>query len=94
MTKHLAIEAYQYPPNLDDWWTCPLCNLKPKVWEFDNGRRTACGCGKNEYDHFSIFAEDIMSVIRSSPSGTSAAAYDPDELRKNWNAWCQARRVL
>ncbi|QDP59320.1 MAG: hypothetical protein Tp136SUR676911_59 [Prokaryotic dsDNA virus sp.] len=83
----ICIDAYSYPENIDEWLPCPCCGLKPKAWEYDNGRQTACGCGNNKYDHFAVFAESIMSVhIRC---GGSLAEYDSDLLRKNWNEYCQ-----
>ena len=41
------------------WLVCPNCNLKPLVWEFNNGRSTACGCGENEYNHF-LFGQNLL----------------------------------
>jgi hypothetical protein len=55
------------------------------VWEFNNGRSTACGCGKNEYDHHSIHAESIMSFV--TRNNGSALGYNTSELRMNWNQW-------
>lgn len=39
-----CINAFKDIENPKDWLTCPRCGLKPKVWEFDNGRSTACNC--------------------------------------------------
>lgn len=47
-----------------EWLPCPRCGLRPLVWEFDNGRSTACGCGTDGYCHWSVRAESIMSVIK------------------------------
>lgn len=74
-----------------DWSNCPVCKLKPKVWEFNNGRSTACGCWKNKYDHFSIRAESITSVYHRTGS---TEEYDSDSLRKNWNHWCETGELL
>jgi hypothetical protein len=52
--KYKAISAYKIPNNSEDWLNCPNCHLKPIVWEFNNGRSTACGCGENEYKNFSF----------------------------------------
>ena len=52
--KYKCISAYQIPDKIDEWLECPNCGLKPLVWEYNNGRSTGCGCGKNEYEHFSI----------------------------------------
>lgn len=91
---YMCISAYDFPENINDWLECPNCGLKPKIWEFDNGRSTGCGCGVNNYDHFSIHAESIMSYIKHSYNGTSCEGYDSDELRKNWNHWVLTGEVL
>lgn len=84
--SYMCTDAYSGVPDEEEWLTCPYCNLKPKVWRFNNGRGTACGCGNSRYDHFSICAESIMSVHTRCNGNTSV--YDPDELRKNWNDYC------
>lgn len=68
--------------------------LRPLVWEFDNGRATACGCGTDCYSHWSVQAESIMSVIKRSDNGKSAEAYDIDELKNNWNHWVRTGEIL
>lgn len=82
-----AISAYVEVDKPDEWNKCPDCGLKPVVWCFNNGRGTACGCGKNEYDHHSVLAESVMSIVKNSDTGKSAIGYDPNELRDNWNHW-------
>lgn len=89
-----CIDAYKKVPNPQKWDICPKCGLIPKVWEFNNGSSTACGCGRNQYDHFSIHAESILSYILRSETGTSALGYDNDALRKNWNHWCKTGEEL
>jgi hypothetical protein len=84
-----CIYSYKIPDG--DWSPCPRCGLRPMTWTFDNGRSTACGCWTSMYDHFSIHAESIASVVQRS-GGSSE--YDPDELRTNWNHWCQTGEVL
>lgn len=80
-------DAYNEVPENEHWMDCPCCGLKPKVWEFDNGRRTACGCWENKYDHFSVYAESIMSVhLRTN--GCKMTEYKSDQLRLNWNEYC------
>ncbi len=81
--KYKAISAYVEVKNPVDWLNCPICGLKPLIWEFNNGRSTACGCGENEYRNHSIYAESIMSYV--TRNNGSALNYDGDELRKNWN---------
>ena len=91
---HNCIDAHETIENDDDWLKCPYCGLKPKIWSFDNGRFTACGCWNDEYHIFSIQAESIMSVVKNSYNGTSCRDYDSDELRKNWNHYCETNEIL
>ena len=90
--KYKAISAYKIPDDLDDWLNCPNCLLKPITWRFDNGCSTACGCGENEYRHFSIHTESIMSYVTRN-SGSSLN-YNNDKLRSNWNHWVETGEVL
>lgn len=83
--KYKCINSYEIPKNPENWSPCPNCGLRPLVWEFDNGRATACGCGKNKYDHFSIWSESIMSHIKRN--GGSVQDYNSDKLMINWNYW-------
>ena len=87
-----CIDAYKDP--IAEYLPCPNCGLKPKVWVFDNGRSTACGCWNSKYDHFSIHAESIMSVIKRSSNGEDCTGYDPAALRDNWNHWAQTGGIL
>lgn len=82
-----AINAYVQVDKPWYWFNCPKCGSKPLVWEFNNGRSTACGCGENEYVHESVEAESVMSYV--TRNNGSALGYDSDELRKNWNHWCK-----
>jgi hypothetical protein len=82
---YVLIDAYVFPKSSHSWLVCPNCGLKPKVWIFDNGASTGCGCNINRYDHFSIHAESIMSFYTNNSGDTSK--YDRDQLRKNWNIW-------
>jgi len=83
---YTCTDAYQPTADNQEWSKCPCCNLTPRIWTFNNGRGTACGCGNSIYDHFSVYAESIMSVV--TRCGGSAVEYDCDELRKNWNEYC------
>ena len=42
--EYKCIDVYKKPENPMEWLPCPRCGLRPLVWEFDNGRATACGC--------------------------------------------------
>ena len=75
--KYKCISAYKIPDKSEEWLNCPDCGLKPLVWEYNNGRSTGCGCGENEYNHFSIWAESIMSHV--TRYGGSALEYDSFE---------------
>ena len=90
--KYKAISAYDIPKDFENWSNCPNCGLKPLIWKFNNGSSTACGCGRNEYDHFSIWSESIMSHITRNDG--SALHYDNDKLRKNWNHWVETGEEL
>lgn len=90
--KYKCISAYQIPDKIEDWLPCPNCNLKPLVWEFDNGRSTGCGCGENEYNHFSIYSESIMSWVNRH--GGSAMEYNSNKLKENWNHWVKTGEEL
>lgn len=83
--NYKCISAYKTPNKIEEWLQCNSCGLFPLIWEYDNGRSTACGCGENEYRHFSIYAESIMSHV--TRNNGSALEYDSDKLRKNWNHW-------
>lgn len=92
LSQYKCISAYKFP---DDWFNylrCPNCNLRPLVWEFNNGRSTACGCGENEYKHFSIEAESIMSYI--SRNSGSALGFKQDNLMNNWNHWVKTGEII
>lgn len=55
--EYKCIDVYKKPENPMEWLPCPRCGLRPLVWEFDNGRSTACGCGTDCYSHWSVQAE-------------------------------------
>jgi len=85
------INAYVFPDNIDEWENCPVCNSKPKIWTFNNGRSTGCKCHNSKYDHFSISAESIISHHKRKKGNTSK--YDVNELCKNWNYWCKTGKI-
>lgn len=91
--EYKCIDVYKKPENPMEWLPCPRCGLRPLVWEFDNGRFTACGCGTDRYSHWSVRAESIMSVIKRSDNGKSAEVYDIDELKNNWNHWVRTGEI-
>jgi hypothetical protein len=83
--NYKAIEAYKKVKDPQLWLCCKDCGLIPLIWEFNNGRSTACGCGDNEYQHHSIQAESIMSWVKRHNG--SASGFISEELRMNWNQW-------
>lgn len=87
-----AIEVYKEVTNPDEWLPCPVCGLIPLVWEFDNGRSTACECGKSEYIHHTVQAESINSFMRRNNG--SMLGYNQNELRDNWNHWVKTGEYL
>jgi hypothetical protein len=84
-SKYKCISAYEKVKSPQYWLPCKDCGLIPLAWEFNNGRSTACGCGKNEYVHHSIGAESIMSYV--TRNNGSALGFNSEELRMNWNQW-------
>lgn len=83
---YFCIDDYQDVPEDRHWSECPCCGLKPKIWEYDNGRSTACACYNSRCDHFSVHAESIMSVHTRCNGNISE--YNSDQLRLNWNEYC------
>ena len=86
-----CIDAYVVPDDQEKWSPCSCCGLRPRVWSFDNGRYTACGCGKDKYDIFSVRAESITSVFKRTKSFID---YDSEALKTNWNHWCKTGEHL
>lgn len=87
-------DFYKYPEDIDEWKECPFCGCKPKVWRFDNGRSTACGCllqEYNQYNHFAIFAESVMSVYTRTGF---TKEYEIDGLKNNWNVFCETGKIV
>ena len=85
--RYTLIDSYKKVDNPQGWKLCPDCQMIPKIWEFNNGRSTGCGCGESRYTHLSIHAESVMSVISNSDTGKSAIDYDIYALQNNWNHW-------
>ena len=84
-------ETYDIPyPSMkewhsDKWETCPICDAKPKVWEFDNGRFASCKCN-TRYGKNAASAISICEYIRQNNG--SALGYPQLQLRDNWNQHC------
>jgi len=86
-----CIDAYKETET--PWTKCPCCGLHPRVWIFDNGRSTSCGCWQDTYNIFSVYAESVMSVHERT-DGKNMLLYDPDGLRNNWEHWCETGVLL
>jgi hypothetical protein len=89
---YLCIDAYIEVRDVENWKECPICELKPLVWRFNNGNSTACGCGSSIYNHFSIRSESIMSHIKRHNG--SAASYNSNELCDNWNEYATTGKIV
>ena len=89
--KYKVHSFYYHMDPEGEWISCPFCGLRPRVWVFDNGRKTACGCWNDRYQGFSISAESVMSVYRRTGC---TQEYDVDALRTNWNHWCSTGEIL
>lgn len=77
-----CIDDYKIPEDTLEYIPCNRCNFRPKVWTFDNGRFTACGCYNNIYDHFTIQAESCNSIYQRGGDMTDYFKFD---LKHNWN---------
>lgn len=74
----------------EEWKVCPVCGIKPLVWEFDNGRYARCSCEN------AIRAESIISydTRHEKKLALENEKFDymtefKDSLRDNWNAYCE-----
>lgn len=85
------IDSYKFPDNLQDWLACKYCMLKPKIWEFANGRFAACGCHNNKYDHFNIQATTFSEYQKSETIDHMTYKH---ELQNNWNNYQKSKTVL
>ena len=84
-TYYNCIDSYTLTSNDEEWLPCPKCKLIPKIWEFNNGRYTACGCWNTTYNRFKITAPTIFENFED---------YDWDKLRKNWNNYCLTGKIV
>lgn len=85
-SMYLFNDSYEEVSKPNQWKECPDCHLKPLIWIFDNGAYTACGCGKNMYDHLSIRTESINS--KYNRLGNTIGDTE-EELMENWNHYCE-----
>lgn len=86
------ISDYVQPTNLGDWLECPVCDSKPLVWEFDNGRYASCKCHNNMYAHRIIRAESVGEYYKRNRK--SLIGYDTESLLTNWNHWARTGEIL
>lgn len=88
---HYCTDSYKEPDSKEEWLPCPKCKLTPKVWVFDNGEHSACGCWESKYEHFDVQADETIGQVVSRTGGF--VEYDADAHRRKWNAYCQAASV-
>lgn len=83
---------YKDPKDIKSWKECPVCNYKPKIWEFDNGRFAQCACAKDysRYAKLRVEHESIGELLRRTNG--NASEYDSDGLRKAWNKHVEVYR--
>lgn len=86
-----CIDAYVVPHDQEDYLPCCRCKLKPKIWVFDNGRYTACGCWESQYRHWSICAESISSFYKANKT---TEGYSQNDLKNNWNHYQLTGEIL
>lgn len=88
--------TYSYPnfdfyvePEDGPWTPCPVCELPPRVWRFDNGQFTVCGCRSDWSDYACrhISAPSIMTYARQNNGNMTN--WDRNSLRYSWDAWCR-----
>jgi hypothetical protein len=82
--KYKCTSAYKKVDNPHNWLPCKNCGLIPLIREFDNGSSTACGCGENDYNHFSIQSESVMSFYKRNKGSIYGFS---GHLGMNWNQW-------
>jgi hypothetical protein len=81
--EYMSFDFYEIPEEPEKWNPCPECGLRPKIYEFDNGRFAHCICGESRYKHkHEVSAKPIGDYVRET-GGFSG--FDRDELRRNWN---------
>jgi len=86
--EYSVIDAYKPLEDDSDWLACPDCGMKPRIWEFDNGRFAKCACD-HKYDPAPVRAKDTMTHHREFDGDFTN--YDHDELRNNWNKYIEEK---
>ena len=80
----------------DNWDKCPICENKPKVWVFDNGRYAKCDC----YELYGKFDQNGEKIVSAVSVGDWARKkrdflkYPFTELRDNWNKRCNRLNIF
>lgn len=77
-----------YKPLEDDtdWLECSKCRVKPRTWEFDNGRFAKCLCG-TQYGKSQ--AEAIGCWTYAQKHDGNMVDYPRNGLRDNWNEYAK-----
>lgn len=68
--------------NAHDWKECLICELKPRVYIFNNGTQAACGCYK---DYCPIVRTESINSRRRRIG--SSESYRLNDLKIVWNYW-------
>lgn len=68
----------------EDWNTCQLCETKPRLWIFDNGRHARCECKDSAVQAISIWQYHEMH-------NGDMTNYDNSPLRDAWNSMTEKR---
>lgn len=92
ITLDAWFDWYDEPDNSEEWYECPHCNSKPRIWEFDNGRFAQCRCSVDysKYNKRTIVAESIGELLRRT--GGDATDYDECALQKAWNNYVEGEK--
>lgn len=77
-----ATNAFKIPSDPSKWDHCPTCQLRPKIWEFDNGMHAKCCCS-GMYEESQAEFEGPFPYYRRT--GTFQGYRDTDGLRDAWN---------
>lgn len=83
--EYSTISDYVPVKDTENWFECPECHVKPRVWRFDNGCFAKCQCS---YKYEDIGKVSYTSIGEYYRSYKSHVGYDHDGLRKNWNMHC------
>lgn len=79
--ERATIDAYKPVENEAKWLACPKCKVKPRAWEFDNGRYAKCHCS----DKYGAPQAEAMAIHEHYRKRKTLGGYERSRLRRNWN---------